>query len=180
MATRWQRLVEIVGLSVLALVVYFVMPLESDFAMWWAGLVVAGVVGALLPFAVRRALRVLDSEHPLADAVASLALFVSLLAVSFSTVYFVLGTRYDGQLNGIETKIDALYFTVTTMSTVGYGDIVAVGETARALVTANILTNVVFLAMAVRIVSWAWQQRRQEIEPSRQAPSHRVDDAGRE
>ena len=53
---------------------------------------------------------------------------MTFLVVSFAAVYYVLGTEMEGQMNGISTKTDSLYFTVTMLSTVGFGDITAVGQ----------------------------------------------------
>jgi hypothetical protein len=158
-ATHWRWLVQVIGLSVLAIGAYFVIPLDGEPAVWLAGLMVAGVIGGMLPLAIGRAAHVLESDHPFVVAVASLAQFITMLVVSFSTVYYVLGVRYDDQVSGIATKIDALYFTVVTLSTVGFGDITATGQAARAVVTVNILANVALLAVALRVVSWAWRER---------------------
>ena len=63
-----------------------------------------------------------------------------------------------GQINGVITKLDALYFTVTVVSTVGFGDITAVGQTARAVVTIQMIFDLAFLAIAVRVLARAAEQ----------------------
>jgi hypothetical protein len=52
-------------------------------------------------------------------------------------------------MSGISTRTDALYFTVATLTTVGYGDVHAQGQIARSLVTLQLLFDVVFVGAAV-------------------------------
>ena len=68
-------------------------------------------------------------------------------------------------MQGIETKIDALYFTITVVSTVGFGDITATGQGARLIVSANMIVNLVLLTIAIRLLSWAVKQRRERTAP---------------
>ena len=153
-------MVEIVGVSAISLLVYFVMPLDGDLGEVLAGsIIVVGTV-ALVPLSLRRARQVLVSDQPLLVAAQSLFSIISLLIVSFASVYYVLGTDHQGQISGVNTKIDSLYFTVTITSTVGFGDITATGQGARVVVAGHMIINFVLLAVAVRVLSWALQQRR--------------------
>ena len=58
----------------------------------------------------------------------------------------------DGQFRGLETKIDAVYFTVVTIGTVGYGDITPIGQGARVAVTLQILFTLTVVGAAIRII----------------------------
>jgi hypothetical protein len=46
-----------------------------------------------------------------------------------------------------------LYFTIVTMATVGYGDIHAVGQFARGLVTVQIVFNLIFVGALTSLVT---------------------------
>jgi hypothetical protein len=153
-------LIEIGGLAILALLVYFLIPLNRRHAALIAGTFVFAATVALVPLAIRRGRRVLTSDQPVLVAAQSLAIALTLLIVSFASMYFVLGTAHEGQINGIHTKIDALYYTVTILSTVGFGDITATGQGARALVAIHMIVNLVFLAVAIRVLSSALEQRK--------------------
>ena len=59
----------------------------------------------------------------------------------------------------LRTKTDALYFTVTTLATVGFGDVHPTGQVARAIVTAQIVFNLVFLGSLARLLTGQLQQR---------------------
>jgi hypothetical protein len=80
----------------------------------------------------------------------ALAMLIILLVVAFSLAFFLLEQASPGQFEDLETRTDALYFTLATMATVGYGDIHAEGQAARALVTAVIAFDVVVVASLVR------------------------------
>jgi len=53
------------------------------------------------------------------------------------------------------THTSALYFTIVTFGTVGYGDISAQSDLARLLVSAQIIIDVVFIAALARLVIFA-------------------------
>jgi voltage-gated potassium channel len=58
------------------------------------------------------------------------------------------------------TRTDALYFTVSTFASVGFGDIVATTESSRALVTVQMILNLIVLGAVVRILISAVQRAR--------------------
>ncbi|MFJ9607778.1 potassium channel family protein [Kitasatospora sp. NPDC101176] len=72
----------------------------------------------------------------------------------FAATYYVMGS-HKSEFAGLETRLDALYFTVVTMATVGYGDITPAGQAARLIVTMQIAYNFVFLAAAAGTLSKA-------------------------
>jgi voltage-gated potassium channel len=144
-------------------VVYALIPLQND--KWWMGLVVGGLVLAgIVPFTVRRVAAIETSSQPLFAAAEAVLIVVAMLTFAFSSAYLALDRR-GGAFEGLDTKIDALYFTVTTMSTVGYGDVHAVGQGARLLVTMQILLDLSLLAVSLRVIVGAARRRRQGIDP---------------
>jgi hypothetical protein len=154
-----KRLVVTAATAIGPLVLYFLLPFEDRIGRVIAIVLVVGVAGLLIPLSIHQARRVLHSDFPLLEAVRCLTSGLVLLVVSFSAAYYVLGTEYDDQIDGIETKLDSLYYTVTVMATVGFGDIAATGQVARALVTAQMVINFAILAVALRLVSWALKER---------------------
>ena len=64
--------------------------------------------------------------------------------------------------------MSALYFTVTVFSTVGFGDIVAVTDTGRAVVTAQVVANLLVLGLGGRVFFGAIAHaRRREVQEFR-------------
>jgi hypothetical protein len=86
-------------------------------------------------------------------AIDGLVLAVVIMTLTFAIVYQILEIRDPGEVPGLETRLDALYFTVSTMLTVGFGDIYAAGQAARALVLVQMVFNVVFIATAAGMLS---------------------------
>jgi voltage-gated potassium channel len=80
----------------------------------------------------------------------ALAMLLVLLVMSFSLAFFLLDLAEPDQIVDLHTRTDALYFTLSTMATVGYGDIHAEGQVARGMVCGLIVFNVVVVSTLVR------------------------------
>ncbi|MFZ4718395.1 MAG: potassium channel family protein [Ilumatobacteraceae bacterium] len=160
-ALRAQRaqFVKIVGLALGLLLVYACIPLQDQW--WWIGMLVGiAALVAMTPFAVRRAAAVATAPNPVFAAAQALTIVVAMLVFGFSGVYLAIDRHHD-QFVGLQGKVDAVYFTVTTLSTVGYGDVHAVGRTARIIVTLQILVDLSLFAVVVRMLVGAARSRRQ-------------------
>ena len=83
-------------------------------------------------------------------SVGILALMLILLVMSFSFTFYLVNRLDPAQVSGLGTRTDALYFTLSTMTTVGYGDVHAEGQLARVLVCGLIVFNIVVVASLVR------------------------------
>ncbi|MEU6232523.1 potassium channel family protein [Kitasatospora sp. NPDC047058] len=81
-----------------------------------------------------------------------LVFLICLALTVFAATYYVLGAQPD-EFVGLQTRLDAIYFTIVTMSTVGYGDITPAGQAPRLVVTLQITYNFVFLAAAAGVLS---------------------------
>lgn len=62
----------------------------------------------------------------------------------FAASYWAMAARHD-QFVGLQTRLDALYFTGVTMATVGYGDIHPSGQLARGVVLVQLVYTFAFL-----------------------------------
>lgn len=147
-----------IATPVVLLVGYFVVPFDGR---RWAAATALGVLSAaaVLPLTFRRVRRIQSSDHPVGEALAAVSLLASLVVVGFSIGYYSLAS-HTAEIPGIHTKVDSLYFTVTTLSTVGFGDITARGQTARALVTGQMVLNLTLIAGGLRLVTNAARERR--------------------
>ena len=140
-------------LTVLAVVgIYFAIPMTAG-ELTGATLVVrALVLVAAIPvltwMVARQVRRALSGERRLGEQIAMLFTLVSIVVAFFASMCFVLADQFEG----IGTKVDALYFAVATLCTVGYGDITPVGQGARAMVIVQMLFNLVIVTSAVSIV----------------------------
>jgi voltage-gated potassium channel len=144
---------------VVALCLYFWTPLDSPNWLLSAGLGVLATV-LVVPYAVWKVGRIRQSLHPLGEALAVLSVLVSFVVVGFAAGYYSMSVRSD-QFPDIHTRLDALYFTVVTLGTVGYGDITPTGQGARALVTFQIVVNLSLIATLIRLLGRVATDSRQ-------------------
>lgn len=91
-------------------------------------------------------------DRPGSHPVPALTVLMCVTILVFASAYLALSRR-PGELVGLETRLDALYFTLVTLATVGYGDIVARGQAARLVVVLQIVFTLVFLTAAATAVS---------------------------
>jgi voltage-gated potassium channel len=82
-----------------------------------------------------------------------LALLFELVLLTFALTYYALSVYSHHEMAGLHTRVDALYFTATTMTTVGYGDIHPVGQVARVVTTIHVGFDVLFAASLVRLLN---------------------------
>ena len=76
---------------------------------------------------------------------------INLFAFIFIMTSLVYGTQKDINA-GLNSYIDALYFTITTLTTTGYGDITAVGNSGKILVVFIMIFGVgLFVNLATKI-----------------------------
>ncbi|MEU5436581.1 potassium channel family protein [Streptomyces sp. NPDC020719] len=66
--------------------------------------------------------------------------------------YYLLERADPGSFSEPLTRTDALYFTLVTFSTVGYGDITAQSEAAPIVTMAQVTGDLLLLGVASRIV----------------------------
>lgn len=146
----WKLLARAIGVPVLALFVFFITPLDERNWVLSAGL---GIVCTLIavPYALSRIRRIRIAEHPLGEALAVMSLLVSLVVVGFAGSYYSIAVETT-QIPAIHTRIDALYFTIVTLGTVGYGDIAPTGQQARLLVSFQIMVNLSLIATLIRLL----------------------------
>jgi len=146
------------------IVLYTLLPFGGE--RWWlSGVVGIAAVAALIPFVVRRLTRLQVSDRPIPDALQALAVSATMLVLGFSALFESMA-HHSNNFAGLTGKVDAVYFSVTTLSTVGYGDIHAVSSTARLVVTLQIIFNLLFLGGVFRIIATVGRERHRSLRGS--------------
>ena len=147
-----------VMLSVSALLLaYFLIPTRdtarsADWPWLTLELCVFGVVtGIQVP-------AIIKAKYPILRAIEALALLVPLYLLIFARVYLSNSLSDPAAFNQPLDKTTALYFTVTVLSTVGFGDIVAQVNSMRLLVTLQMLLNLVLLGLVFRLLTASARQ----------------------
>jgi hypothetical protein len=134
------------------LVVFYTVPVNADESV---GRVAASVlitfvgVAALAWGIFEQVRRQLQSRS---EDIHTLVMLLPLAAVLFALAFFVINEHNPSQFDGMSTRTDALYFTLSTLTTVGFGDINAHGQLARVLVMFQLVFNAIFVGAAVSTI----------------------------
>lgn len=133
------------------LVVFYLMPVttrDRSFAIRFVGSVT--LVALVFVWQVKR---VIAAESRLFRSLTSLGLAIPLVVVVYAGLYLTLSLDDPAAFSEVLAKTDALYFTVTTLATVGYGDISPTSDLARIVAMTQMVANVTLIGFSVRIVS---------------------------
>lgn len=128
---------------------YYVVPLEGGFGpstilTLALGLAVFGLLTAWQISAVSHA------QFPRMRALEAMATGVPLFLLLFSATYYLLAAQDPASFSEPLTRTDALYFTITTFATVGYGDIVATDQGSRVLVTSQMVADLILIGVIAK------------------------------
>lgn len=134
---------------------YALIPLGQD--GWWSAALPSLIIGtAIFSFVFIRGLRgIVSAEHPAIRAVEALTMTLLVVIVIFATLAVEIEAQSPGSYSEPLTKLDGIYFSVTTLATVGYGDITPVTQYARGVGIAQMLANLAVLGLAVRLLTSA-------------------------
>jgi hypothetical protein len=140
---------------------YYVLPFDhlADTHLWIV--ITLGLV-ILTAVTTREVRAVLTARQPAVRAIQALLVIGPLFLFLFAATYSVMSQADAHNFNVSDlTRTDALYFTVTTFATVGFGDIVATSQTARVLVTIQMILDLILIGAVVRIFVSAVEMARQ-------------------
>ena len=161
------------GASVTLLVlVYYTVPVDRPLnpATWIGfglGLVAFAVV---ITWQVRA---ILASDIPRLRAVQAVAVGLPMLLLLFASVYLRISLASPDSFSEALGRTDALYFTVTVFTTVGFGDIAPRSELARILTMIQMLAGLVVVGLVAKVLLGAVQtavRRRESERPATAAP----------
>lgn len=139
------------------LTAYFVLPFTSALTADTIVVLVGGIslVAGLLVWQIH-AIKI--SPTPRAQALGTLVLTVPVFFTVFATTYFLMSRAVPEHWSEPLSRLDALYFTVTIAATVGFGDITAVSQAARAVVTVQMVGNLLLVGLIARVIMGAVQK----------------------
>jgi hypothetical protein len=143
--------VRAIATSVLVLAVYFTLPI-NDHAR---GSIVLRLSVSLALFVVVLTYEVraiMKSDRPILRAADAMALIIPVFLVVFAWTYLTMAKSDPGSFSQPLSRISALYFTITIFSTVGFGDITPTSDPARIAVMAQMMCDLVFIAVVIRLI----------------------------
>ena len=137
-------------------------------------LVFSGPIGHLIDIRILRLIRVfrifrltnyLRSGHRMQIALRSsrpkiivFILYISLVVVVLGTLMYIV----EGQKNGFESIADSIYWTVVTLTTVGYGDVIPITALGKTISVVIMLLGYAIIAVPTGIVSAEFAKNDQE------------------
>jgi hypothetical protein len=157
---------------------YYLLPLDHI-----TSVPLARAGGLLILFAgtVYQVRAITRARYPAVRAVQALATTVPLFLLLFASAYFAMARVSPANFSAHPlTRTDALYFTVTTFSTVGFGDITAVSQSARLVVTVQMLLDLLALGLGIRVFVGAVQIARRQAQSAANPGPPTPDQPGQE
>lgn len=177
--TGWKRWARLAAVLAVVLVLYFTVPVSFEMK----GSDAVQIVVSLVALALLAILVLVEVRHQLLDAdrrIDGLVIALMIAVLGFALGFYILAQRQPGQIVDLDTRVDALYFTMATLLTIGYGDVHATGQAARVLVLIQMVFNVVILATAASTITTRIRTQAEKRAEARRAaeadgslPTHR-------
>jgi voltage-gated potassium channel len=133
------------------LLVYGLMPVREETALVVGIGAVLGLVALGVVFAQQLA-RISRADRPVVVAIEALALVVTMFVALFASLYVSMSASDPGAFTQPVTKVAGIYFAVTVLGTVGFGDISAVTDPARIAVTIQMVLDLILIGVAVKVL----------------------------
>jgi hypothetical protein len=175
MVSRWLLFRSVVRAALTTTVLvglYYVMPITDR----WSGSVLTRLVIGMILFAALVAWQVravLRSNYPGLRTLEALAAAIPLFLVVFASAYLLVADLEPDAFSERLSKTDALYFTVTVFSTVGFGDITPTATPTRVMVMIQMVADLIVIGLVVHVMLGAVkvriQQRRSAEQPTTEA-----------
>jgi peptidoglycan biosynthesis protein MviN/MurJ (putative lipid II flippase) len=150
------------------IVLYAVLPVPGTSGIVALLELLAGLIAVCVVLALQiRA--IVQDEHPGLRAAQALVTATAVLLAAFAFTYLSVSKAEPASFSEPLDRIGAMYFTVTVLGTVGFGDIAARSDGARLLVTGQILVDLVLLVGIGRALVFAARigiSRRDQPPPS--------------
>jgi voltage-gated potassium channel len=150
---RWllaRGLLRALATAVVLVVLYYTLPLGS---LSDASLVAELSVGVaiLVGVIIWQVGAIERATYPAIRATQALAVTAPLFLLIFASSYYILSADDTATFTESLSRSDALYLTVTIFATVGFGDISAQTESARLVVTVQMLLDLVILGLVLQL-----------------------------
>lgn len=142
----------IVGFTAVLLALYAFVPIPVGRS---GALAVLGMAAGLIFFLLATGWQIrniMRDEHPVLRAIEAVSLALPILIFVFAFSYLTLSRAEPASFSEHLDRVDAVYYTTSTLTTVGFGDITADSTGARVLVSIQMLFDLALIAGLVRLV----------------------------
>ncbi len=133
------------------LAVYFLVPdtFKSDgLRVFWFFVCLVGVLAAI-GWQVNT---ITKADYPRLRAVEVVLTAIPLILVMFGLSYVAIVQADPASFNQPLDRLSTLYFTVTVLSTVGFGDIVPKTDSARLVVMIQMIVDLILIGFLIRMI----------------------------
>ena len=139
------------GMAVLLIAAYYLVPTEPHphRGVVWRLTVALVLFVVVLANEIRS---IVNHDYPILRATVSMATVIPLFLVLFAWIYLTMSHSNPLAFNTPLSRTKALYFATTVFSTVGFGDIVPKLDNARIVVMVQMITDLIVLAVVVRLI----------------------------
>lgn len=141
---------------------YHLLPLDRTTGVALAIDLVVGltVLVVIVAWQVRG---IIKADYPRVRTIEAIFVAAPVYLILFASAYFLMASGSSASFGQPLTRTDALYFGTSVFSTVGFGDIAAKSQTARVMVMVQMIADLVFLGLGLKVLVGAAQlgvQRR--------------------
>ncbi|WP_396449493.1 potassium channel family protein [Actinomadura sp.] len=133
------------------LIAYFAAPLTRPFTTM-TGVVLICALAALGGLVSWQARAIARSSMPRLRTVEAIATSLPVFLIVFAAGYCLMENSAPDAFSEPLTHVDALYFTMTVFSSVGFGDIAPRSQGARVLTMVQMIGDLVFLGLVVKVL----------------------------
>jgi hypothetical protein len=155
----------LVSTSVL-IAMYYVSPLDQVVSVPLP-ISLIGLLLLLVAVSIWQVRAITRATYPGVRAIEALATTVPLFLLLFAATYFLMAQDDPANFSAEPlTRTDTLYMTITIFSTVGFGDISAASQSARLLVSLQMLLDLLVLGLGIRVFTSAVQRGREQKAPA--------------
>lgn len=102
---------------------------------------------------------ILRAEVPQVRAAEAVVETIIMFVCLFALLYASMSTTDRSSFSEPLSKVDALYFTISTFATVGFGDITPANQLARAIVSVQMIADLGVLVLVAKVAFFAAERR---------------------
>ena len=141
-------------LSLAAILLFYAfLPVDLRSGLWVQLLAVLLAVGLVAVSFVRQVRQIRRSPYPVLRAVEALIVLLAMLLAVAALGAYALALDDPNAFSEPLTRLDSFYFSVTTLATVGYGDITPVSDSARVFTIIQMLVDLAFVGVVIKVIS---------------------------
>ncbi|WIX76853.1 potassium channel family protein [Amycolatopsis carbonis] len=136
------------------------------------GIPLAVALLVLLAVTIWQIRAITQAAFPEIRAIEALATTAPLFLLLYAATYFLMAQADPASFSTrLLTRTDALYYTVTVFTTVGFGDISATSQSARLLATTQMILDLLVLGLGIRVFLGAIQLAHRNQTPGPDTPT---------